>query len=72
MATLTTTHTGLNITAVFKPFVALGKFLVQLGESNARVQVMRKLMEMSDEELAKRGLKREDIVQHVFADKFYI
>ncbi len=72
MATLTTTHTGLNLSAVFKPFVALGKFLVQIGESNTRVQALRKLTEMSDADLAQRGLKREDIVQHVFADKFYI
>ena len=72
MATAATTHTGLNFSVLLKPFVGLGKFLVELGESNVRVQVMRSLMAMTDEELEARGLKRDDIVRHVFADKYYV
>lgn len=71
MATVATTHSGLSVSSVLKPFVGLGRFLVRLGEANSRVQAMRTLMDMSDDELKARGLKREDIVHHVFADKYY-
>jgi len=32
----------------------------------------RTLMALSDEELAKRGLKRDDVVKHVFSDIMYV
>ncbi|MQQ10209.1 DUF1127 domain-containing protein [Epibacterium sp. SM1979] len=72
MATLATANTRLNFSVLLKPFAAVGKFLVTLAEQDARMKALRALMAMTDEELAERGLKREDIVQHVFADKYYI
>ncbi len=61
---------GWNI--LTRPFVALGNFLVAIGEANSRVRATRVLMAMSDEELAERGLKRDQIVQRVFSESFYI
>ncbi|MEL0436850.1 hypothetical protein [Phycobacter sp. K97] len=55
-----------------KPFVALGNGLVALGEANDRSRKVQSLMAMSDAELAERGLKRDQIVQHVFSDVYYI
>ena len=40
--------------------------LVNIGEANPRFQQIQKLQAMSDEQLAKKGLKRDDIVMHVF------
>ncbi len=43
-------------------------FLVTIAESNSRVRRVNYLNSLSDAELAQRGLRREDIVRHVFAD----
>ncbi|WP_254695308.1 DUF1127 domain-containing protein [Oceanicola sp. D3] len=46
--------------------------LVSLAEANPRMKAVSRLSAMSDEELAARGLKREDIVRHVFRDIYYV
>ena len=46
--------------------------LVAMAEANPRMKAVNRLAAMSDEELAARGLKREDIVRHVFNDIYYI
>ncbi|MFC4216056.1 DUF1127 domain-containing protein [Pseudophaeobacter arcticus] len=60
----------LNLLA--KPFTALGRGLVAIAENNTRYQTLNKLMALSDEELAKRGLKRDQLVHHVFSDSYYL
>lgn len=55
-----------------KPFKAIGNFMVSIMENNSRLKRVERLSQMSDAELAKRGLKREDIVRHVFADLMHI
>ena len=49
------------------PFVAFGKAIMAISESNAQVRRARFLMDLSDTELAARGLKRDEIIQHVFS-----
>lgn len=51
------------------PFAFIGNFLVSLAETNVYIARIETLNAMTDEQLAERGLKREDIVRHVFADK---
>ncbi|MBS8228760.1 DUF1127 domain-containing protein [Vannielia litorea] len=46
--------------------------LVSMAEANPRMKAVTRLSELSDEELAARGLKREDIVRHVFRDIYYV
>ncbi|MCE0504441.1 MULTISPECIES: DUF1127 domain-containing protein [unclassified Roseivivax] len=53
-------------------FGAILDFFVHVAESNSRVRLARELNEMSDEELAERGLKRTDIARHVYGDLYYI
>ncbi|WOI33171.1 DUF1127 domain-containing protein [Tritonibacter scottomollicae] len=53
-------------------FRAIGNGLVHIAESNHRVNRARTLMALSDEELAQRGMKRDDVVKHVFGDIMYI
>lgn len=55
-----------------KPFTALGHGLVAIAEANTRYQTLNKLMALSDEELSKRGLKRDQLVHHVYSDRFYL
>ncbi|MHA6326856.1 DUF1127 domain-containing protein [Roseivivax sp. CAU 1753] len=46
--------------------------VIRLAERNARYRQAECLQAMSDAELAARGLKREDIVRHVYRDRFYL
>ncbi len=41
-------------------------------EVNGRTKRINALMSLSDAELARKGLRREDVVRHVFADRLYI
>ena len=63
---------GSVFSLVKKPFNAIGTFLVQMAEANHRVQRVRALQDMSDAQLATKGIKREDIVRTVYADLMYI
>jgi len=45
--------------------------MVRIAERNPRYRKVQALSAMTDEQLAARGLKREDIVRHVFADVYY-
>lgn len=46
--------------------------LISVSETNHRVREVERLQAMSDDQLAKRGLRREDIARHVFRDLFYV
>lgn len=52
-------------------FASIGRGLVAMGANSGRYRRLQALSAMSDAELAARGLKREDIVRHVFADVYY-
>lgn len=55
-----------------KPFVAFGNALVALAEANPRYRRLEALSKLTDAELAAKGLKREDIVRHVFPEQFTV
>lgn len=54
------------------PFRAIGRFLVTIMENNTRMKHAQYLHSLSDADLEKRGLRREDIVRHVFKDVLYL
>ena len=58
--------------AILGFFRAIGNALINIAEANPRLNRARDLMDMTDEQLAARGLKREEIVKHVFSDTMYI
>ena len=73
MAYITNTAVrGSAFAPVARFFQIIGDALVRIAESNGRLRHVRALEAMSDAELAARGLKREDIVRHVFSDTFYV
>ena len=51
---------------------ATGRFIVAISENQSRARRVEALSKKSDAELARMGLKREDIVRHVFRDVMYI
>ncbi|MEO0484924.1 MAG: hypothetical protein AAF092_03305 [Pseudomonadota bacterium] len=69
MASITDIPAGRSLRASFH---ALGaKFLdgmVAVGRARARYDEIERYMAMSDEELARRGLSRNQIVRHVHRD----
>ena len=48
----------------------LGAWVNSLAESNPRMRGVRALQAMSDAELARRGIRRDEIVAHVFRNTF--
>jgi len=62
--------------SILRPIVAFGHGFVawmeRIAEANSRIDEIRHLQSLSDEELAKRGLDRDSIVYHVFADRIGI
>ena len=72
---LTVTHTSNGATVweiVTAPFRAIGRGLVSMGENNPRYLEAQRLHAMTDEELAARNLKRDDIVKYVYRDLMHI
>ncbi len=55
------------LSAMADVFHGIYEALIRLGEANAKVVKIKQLHGLTDEELAARGLKREDIVRLVMA-----
>lgn len=53
-------------------FAAIGRFLVYIAEAQSRVEQVKRLDAMSDAQLKARGIRRDQIVHHVFRDVYYL
>ncbi|SFQ94568.1 DUF1127 domain-containing protein [Poseidonocella sedimentorum] len=51
---------------------AVGNFLVLIGEANRNVREVQALEAMTDSELAKLGMTREEIPHRVLGTSYYI
>lgn len=58
--------------AIGKVFAAIGSALVKGSVAQSRMNRVNALTAKTDEELAALGLRRQDIVHHVFRDIHYI
>ena len=58
--------------AITRFFSAFGTALVHLGENSQKMRQINALQALSDEELANRGLKRQDIARYVMADCYWV
>ncbi|MBU2962514.1 DUF1127 domain-containing protein [Citreicella sp. C3M06] len=72
MAFLTASHAQHTAPFLSRFFAALGNAIVAIGEANPRLRRVEALQRLSDEQLAAKGLRREDIVRHVFRDVYYL
>lgn len=75
MATQTTNiqTPAFSLFAPIRKFFALfGQAMITAAENSSRMRRIEALEAMTDEELAARGLKRENIVRHVFQDLMYV
>lgn len=55
-----------------RAWASLSNAMIAYGESRSRFAELQSLEAKSDHELADIGLKREDIVRHVFRDLYYL
>ena len=74
---MTTQTTNLTTTRPIRDridafFAGMGQGLNAYMESRSRLPQIEALNRKSDAELAAMGLKRDDIVRHVFRDMLYI
>ncbi|MCB1330680.1 MAG: DUF1127 domain-containing protein [Maritimibacter sp.] len=70
---MTSTTTDTDLSARQPSILArIGAIFVDYAEAQGRSDRIMKLQALSDEELAARGLTRDGIVRHVFADKLYL
>ena len=53
-------------------FAKLADLIECVALSGSRAQLIEELNNLTDAELAAKGLRRDDIVRYVFADKMYI
>lgn len=66
----TFTHSlGHRITGLF---TSIGHFFVALAEVSPQMKKLEQLASMTDEELAAKGMRREDIVKYVFDGKAFL
>jgi len=65
-ATTQTLSTWSPLAVLKRSLSAIFTGLVNVAEANSRYHEVQNLQAMSDEQLAKKGLKRDDIVMHVF------
>ncbi|EIE49839.1 leucyl-tRNA synthetase [Salipiger aestuarii] len=72
MAFLTASHAHHDAPLLTRFFRAIGSALIAIAESNPRLRRVKALQRLSDEQLAAKGLRRDDIVRYVFGDVYYL
>lgn len=50
----------------------LGRFFANLADAQNRTYAVERMQDLSDHDLAKMGVRREDIVRHVYRDIYYV
>lgn len=73
MAQTTDLTSGPSIVRIFvASFAAIGRGLVALAEAGPRMQQVRRLNELSDEDLAALGTSRPEMVRKIFNGSIYL
>ena len=58
---------------VFKDFFsAIGRGLVAMAEADQRLKLVNHLQSLTDQQLADKNIKRDDIVRYAFRDLYYL
>lgn len=56
---------GFSAAALLAPFRAIGRFMIMLAEASPQMRALSRLSEISDEELAAKGLTRDGEVRRI-------
>lgn len=71
-AQLTAAPRGIVAGSIGGFFQSIFNGLTSIAETNGRIKEAERLNALSDAKLADMGLRREDIVRHVFRDVLYV
>ena len=67
------TSTGFSVPGLIVSIVSsIYSTLIRVAEAQSRIRQIEFLQSLSDEELQKRGLRREQIVHQVFANSIWL
>ena len=55
-----------------RPLAAIGRALTTMMENDSRLRTVRRLQQMTDTELAARGMTRDQIVARVYSPYMYL
>ena len=67
------TSTGFSVPGLIVSIVSsIYSTLIRVAEAQSRIRQIEFLQSLSDEELQKRGLRREQIVHRVFANSIWL
>lgn len=58
--------------SIWQSLSAIGGAFLSMGTATAKARQVEALMALSDEELADRGLRRDQIARFVFSDSFWV
>ncbi|WP_071672417.1 hypothetical protein [Nioella nitratireducens] len=72
MASIDYAHSGTHTSIFARIGAAIARAATNYVEARSRAGEISRLQSMSDAELARMGLKRDDIARHVFRDILYI
>lgn len=56
---------GLSAAALLAPFRAVGRFMIMLAESTSHARALNQLSEVSDEDLAAKGVTRTGEIRRI-------
>lgn len=65
-------NTATSFSPINSFFGWVSGLITSYAEAQSRTDMVQLLNDKSDEELAEMGVKREDIVWHVFRDRIYV
>ncbi|MCB1336071.1 MAG: DUF1127 domain-containing protein [Maritimibacter sp.] len=65
-------QTGVARPSLRAALTRIAALFVAYTEARSRYPQVQALQALSDDQLAERGLTRDDIVRHVFADLYYL
>lgn len=69
---LTQSYHGQKPGFFFSLLDGLTRGMSQVVEANSRIREVERLQAMSDEALAAKGIRRDDIVRYVFRDLYWM
>ncbi|TCO73073.1 DUF1127 domain-containing protein [Rhodovulum euryhalinum] len=52
--------------------LAVLDMLIRVMENHPHTRQIERLNALSDEDLAARGLTRQDVIRHIFRDRYYL
>jgi hypothetical protein len=65
----TTTAPGGLFTGLGRRLAAFAEWMIESSDLNRRTRIAQRYFAMSDEELARRGLRRDEIIHRIFGPR---